>query len=289
MKKHSLSLYFLLSLSCFIIAALVQYRSSWLRISDKKVKQDFQQTIWNKEKKLQSIVNDLSQKAENKNYHQLLNENIDYYHNLLSTEGFALLIYENDSLQFWSDNSIPVENYLKQICLDQPVEKLNNGWFRILKKTSGHKTTLGLMLIKKEYPIHNHFLEDEFQKDFSMAAESQLIYTNNKDPNKILSSDGSYLFTLKLFPNTENNFRLGILILLNLIGILFLALVIKMLVDSTSKRFGDTSSFIVLSVVYSFCVRRLSIFHFLLLFINSNYLHRPFMPIPSISHHSVIY
>ena len=60
----------------------MQYRSSWLRISDKKVKQDFQQTIWNKEKKLQSIVNDLSQKAENKNYHQLLNENIDYYHNL---------------------------------------------------------------------------------------------------------------------------------------------------------------------------------------------------------------
>ncbi len=248
MKKQSFTPYFIVAFAFFLVAGILQYQSSWLNVSSSKVKEEFQQTIWLKEKKLQNIVNELSQKAENNNYLQLLNANIDYYHNLLSKEGFALLIYENDSLQFWSDNSIPVENYLKQICLDQPVEKLNNGWFRILKKTNGDKTTLGLMLIKKEYPIHNRFLEDEFQKDFSVNAESQLLYGSNKDENKISSSDGSYLFSLKVFKNDENNIRLGLLILLNLLGIIFLSIALNKLIERISHHFGNTAAFLFLLI-----------------------------------------
>lgn len=227
-------------------AVFIQHQYNWLKQSDEKIKEKFQQSIWEKEKKLQGIVTDLAQKAERKNYLQLLNENLDYYHNLLSSEGFALLIYEKDSLQFWSDNSIPVENYLKQICLDQPVEKLNNGWFRILKKTTGSKTTLGLMLIKKEYPIHNRFLVDAFQSDFSLAPESQLVNGSVQDANKIISPDGTYLFTLKLQSNASNAFRLSVLILLNLIGALFLFLFLKQFLQGIASKYGNNPAFYLL-------------------------------------------
>ena len=259
LKKQTLFLYFSIALLCFLAAVFIQHQNNWLQQSDEKIKEKFQLSIWEKEKKLQSIVDDLAQKAERKNYLQLLNENLDYYHNLLNTEGFALLIYEKDSLQFWSDNSIPVENYLKQICLDQPVEKLNNGWFRILKKTSGSKTTLGLMLIKKEYPIHNRFLVDEFQSDFSLAPESQLLSGSAADASKIVSADGTYLFTLKLQANTNNTFRLSILILLNLIGIVFLFLFLKNLIQLIASKLGPNKAFFFLLLILA-AIRALGIY-----------------------------
>ncbi len=252
MKNRSPAFHFLIAFCCFFIAAFVQYKSSWLRNSDEKIIESFQQTLWAKEKKLQAIVSDLSARSEKKNYLQLLNEHIDYYHNLLEEEGFALLIYEDDSLQFWSDNSIPVENFLKQICLDQPVEKLNNGWFQIIKKTNEHKTTLGLMLIKKEYPIHNSFLVDEFQKDFSLAPQIQLQNGSMQDPNRIISASGEYLFTLKLLPDSANNFRLGILILLNLIGIIFLTLCLNQAFTIVARKFGKNISFVLITLTLIF-------------------------------------
>ncbi len=248
MQKNAVPNYLLVILAvCFFgFAALLQSNVLWLRNSDKKIVAEFQQTLQEKEKKLHAFVDDLSEKAAHKNYQQLLNEHIDYYYNLLSTEGFALLIYEDDSLQFWSDNSIPVENYLKQICLDQPVEKLNNGWFRIIKQSKAGKTTLGLMLLKKEYPIHNRFLVDEFQPDFSVDPETQIVYGSAKDANRVLSADGTYLFTLKVQKDAEQPLRTSILLLLNFIGIFFLFLLIKQLVNSIDLKWGGNWAFVFL-------------------------------------------
>ncbi len=250
MKKQFFVAYLLLSLVFFAFAALMEHNSTWLRNSDAEERTEFQQMIWQKEKKLQAIVNELSIKAEEKNYLQLLNENIDYYHQLLANDGFALLIYENDSLQFWSDNSIPVENYLKKICLDQPVEKLNNGWFRILKKSNSHKTTVGLMLIKKEYPIHNRFLVDAFQDDFTLTPESQLLSGNKSDDAKILSADGTYLFTLKVQQHSENKFRLAVLIFINLLGIAFLAIFLRKWSKLIAHKMGGNLAFFLLLFLF---------------------------------------
>jgi two-component system nitrogen regulation sensor histidine kinase NtrY len=261
LKKKFPFFYLLLAVLFFAFSTFLEHKSSWMRNSELQERENFQKKIWQKERRLLDIVNDLSQKAENNNYLQLLNENIDYYHNLLKTEGFALLIYENDSLQFWSDNSIPVENYFKQICLDQPVEKLNNGWFRILKKTKGYKTTLGLMLIKKEYPIHNQYLEDEFQSDFALAPESQLLYGAPQDKAAILSSDGSYLFTLNVKQNSEGGMRLAWIITINMLGVLFLGLFLSFITKSTSQHLNGNWAFLIL--IFVFLILRLIGVYFL--------------------------
>ena len=228
------------------MAVLIEKRVSLFQPSEETEIQKFQEQIIFKEKKLQAIVDTLSSKANQRNYKQKLTADINYFHNLLESDGFALLIYENDSLQFWSDNSIPVENFLKQICLDQQVEKLNNGWFRILKKTSHNKITIGLMLIKNEYPFHNQFLEDKFQKDFSVPAQSKIIIGIASDKNKIVATDGTYLFSLQMDAQTENSLRFLVLILLNLLGFVLLFFGIREWFKKWLKRFGDNISYLLL-------------------------------------------
>ena len=41
------------------------------------------------------------------------------YANTFTKKGIAYFIYENDSLQFWTDNHPAVENYMLNICLEK--------------------------------------------------------------------------------------------------------------------------------------------------------------------------
>ena len=115
-RKIPFYTFLLLSIICFTVAVLIEKRVSLFQPSEETEIQKFQEQIIFKEKRLQAIVDALSSKANQRNYKQKLTADINYFHNLLESDGFALLIYENDSLQFWSDNSIPVENFLKHSC-----------------------------------------------------------------------------------------------------------------------------------------------------------------------------
>lgn len=216
---------------------------------------DFEAVLHAKEKRLNAEMLALAARAETTDYRQLFVQKPAYYNNLMQHEGIALLIYENDTLKFWSDNSIAVENWVKEVCLDSRMAKLRNGWFEVLHphtNSTTTKTVVGLVLIKNEYPYQNKYLVNEFQKDFSVPAETRLITNNPGASNGIRNINNEYLFSLEF--NSANNsvsFWSYIAAVLNILGFVLLVLFLKDRFGALQSRTGKNSAVLlfVLSLV----------------------------------------
>lgn len=192
---------------------------------------DFETTLHQKEKRLNDEMLLLAKVAETQNYEALFSNYNAAYKNLLNEEGLALLIYENDTLKFWSDNSIAVENWIREVCLDTRIVKLKNGWFEVMRPHTNANTTktiVGLVLIKNEYPYQNNYLNNEFQKDFTLPAETKLYTDPVKDAIDVRNMNDNYLFSLMLNPaNNKVSGSTYLSILLSFMGIIMLLIFLQ--------------------------------------------------------------
>lgn len=205
---------------------------------------DFEKQLYKKELRLNDEMSALAKHAETQNYNQLFTQKPAYYSTLLENEGLALLIYENDTLKFWSDNSIAVENWRKEVCLDTKMVKLHNGWFQVMKPETNAttaKTVIGLILIKNEYPYQNKYLVNEFQKDFAVPPDTKLIANPFNSANEIKNINHEYLFSLA-FNSVNNSIALPsyFALIFNLFGFLLIVLFIKKIfISQTPLTFGN--------------------------------------------------
>lgn len=215
---------------------------------------DFEKVVHKKELQLQNEMLDLAKRAETQNYSTLFSKKPDYYNSLLEKKGLAVLIYENDTLKFWSDNSIAVENWIKEVCLDTKMVKLRNGWFEVMHphtNSTTAKTVVGLLLIKNEFPYQNKYLVNEFQKDFAVPAETKLITDDlpaeegTEANNAIKNLEGDYLFSLK-FDNSINSISTlsYVSAILNLAAFLFFILFLRIICFSLEKSIGKNPAII---------------------------------------------
>ncbi|MDF2437871.1 MAG: hypothetical protein K0Q95_2247 [Bacteroidota bacterium] len=188
----------------------------------------------------------LAKRAEVLPYQQLFAQKPAYYNDLMQNDGLALLIYENDTLKFWSDNSIAVENWVKEICLDSRMAKLRNGWFEVRNPHTNSTTTrtiVGLVKIKNEYPYQNKYLVNEFQKDFSLSAETTLITDDPDAGNGIKNIENEYLFSLRFDPaNSSVSFWSYVSLILNLTGFCLLIVFIRRMLFLFQQKTGKNAA-----------------------------------------------
>ena len=217
--------------------------------------ESFQGVLHNKEQRLAKEITLLADRALKESYEELFLNAPDYYEDLYQEEGLVMLIYENDSLKYWSNNSIAVENWRNNVCLDVGLNKLNNGIFDVFHKSlmdSGGKSIVGLVLIKNAFPHQNKFLRNDYFKDFAFANDA-IIHTE-KVPNPqhhIYSINNNYLFSLQFKDEPKSSkikrLAVGALSFLGVIA-LFLAVAFQFK-DNLSK----TNSFVG-AVFFLLCV-----------------------------------
>jgi len=194
----------LASIACFLLAYFLHKP---LSTSSEGILSSVENTLHQKEKRLEEEIDKLSKISNVLSYSQILERYGSHYYSLMNEEGLALLIYENDTLKFWSDNSIAVENWMKEVCLDTKMVKLRNGWFEVVKpkiNISPTKNIVGLILLKYEYPYQNKYLVNEFHSDFSIPSHTKLVVDQNNLLYPIKSSDNEFLFSLD-FSNADDS------------------------------------------------------------------------------------
>lgn len=226
--------------------------------------ESFEHTLHAKETRLDSEMRSLAERAKTESYPELFVNRPDYYNRLLEQEGIALLIYENDTLKFWSDNSIAVENWVKEVCLDTRVVKLHNGLFEVRRPTSNSstsRTVVGLVLIKNEYPYQNKYLANEFQRDFALPAETRLITDDPNAANTVKDLEGDYLFSLE-FNEANNSISMGsyVAVLLNVLGLLLVLIFLHRSLFRLRERIGSNA--LVLGIILSVVTLRFLSIHF---------------------------
>ena len=159
---------------------------------------------------------------------------------LQETENSIVLVYDNDSLVFWSTNSASIEEYMRQVCLDNPLAKLRNGYYQVISNPGNQKSNrkiFGLILVKYNYPYQNKYLENNFSADLKFPKETQLIESPSKNDLRLYDKEGNVIFGIKIqsTSSTENS---SFMILSSVFYFLFLGtilILINMLLVSVFK------------------------------------------------------
>ena len=202
-----------------------------------------------KEVAIEKLLLNFAKEIEVSNYDELFKKQLISYKSLYNTDGFVLLVYENDSLKFWSDNHIPVENFLLKICLDSKIVKLNNGLFEVRRKELNNKVIIGLILIKNDYSFNNEYLKDEYATGFNLPANTNISETKSNSLNDVFSKEKHYLFTLNKVEHEAHLWMEYVQIICFLICLIFLVLLIEQSCFRLFHQYGFYSYYLCFGVL----------------------------------------
>ncbi len=117
------------------------------------------------------------------------------FSNNLNKDDFTVLIYKNDSLIFWSDNSFPAY-YQYQEYNNRNIIHAQNGWYRAKYADVALYKIIALYRIKNNYFYENKYLKSNFTVGLNIPS-SVVVSTSPISIGKdIKDSKGKYLFSL---------------------------------------------------------------------------------------------
>ena len=146
--------------------------------------------IFNKKEKYLDEILDQVIKDENADEEIFTQEEIAK----LNKKNIAVLLYYNDSLVFWSENSFKIPETGDKIV--QSVVFLQNGWYFKKSKHTENKTVIGLILLKNKFNYENQFLKNEFPNKYHLPSCYVISKNDSVDRGAIHALNGETQFYL---------------------------------------------------------------------------------------------
>lgn len=154
--------------------------------------------------------------------------------------GFLFLIYQNDSLIFWSNNSMP-----PKLPMMDGVTDSGNGWYRCISVEAAGRRLVGLYLIKRDYNYENKYLHNTFHSSFELPQSTQFS-SHPEDKNSIADAEGNFLFSLSFPPHTAlTSARANLLFVIYITAVLLLLVLLYELYRLMYRRTGRRHLFII--------------------------------------------
>lgn len=122
---------------------------------------------------------------------KFLSEN---YKNTFSKKGIEILVYENDSLKYWTDNVFTAPYIKDSENFTSDVVSSGNGFYLVKSRKVRNSIIVGLQLIRYKYRYSNDYLPTGFYKRFS-APDNTGINLRPGEYN-IKSAQGKFLFSV---------------------------------------------------------------------------------------------
>ncbi|OFX89925.1 MAG: hypothetical protein A2W99_08830 [Bacteroidetes bacterium GWF2_33_16] len=183
----------------------------------------FQQIINNRIEELDQYLNSASQKLDSLTASELMNSLPDFSGSDFENTGVILLGYKKDSLVFWTDNLIPVDNYSIDTGLFSKIVKLKDGWYIARNKVYKDVRIFGLVHVKNEYSYENKFIKNTFRPEYNILPNTKIVLDQNQGA-PIFNPEGEYLFSIvnysKKIINLPNAYISSLFYLLAIISLL---------------------------------------------------------------------
>ncbi len=227
MRKQLFFFRFLI-LAVILIATAIFIEKKSLQPTNELVDvEKFSHTLFEKEKKIDTLLNSMYGRIKpyaKKSNINLFEQLIDINFNSLKQDGFVLLIYLNDSLKFWSDNTIEVDQLFSKAELNNTVLNLNNAWFYVRSKHDKNLEIVGLVKLRNDFSYQNEYLENTFQKDFELPPSIEVSVIPLSYSYDIYNKEDTYLFSLVPTNTISKSEDWEYLAILYFLGIAFLFL-----------------------------------------------------------------
>ena len=218
--------------------------------------------IFNKKEKFLDETLDQVIKYENADSQMFSQEEIDK----LNKKNIAVLVYHDDSLVFWSDNSFKIPE--KSDKIEQSVVFLQNGWYFKKSKHTGNKSVIGLILLKSQFNYENQFLKNEFPNEYHLPSCYMISKNDSVGGGEIHALNGLIPFYLTkdkdLVCYGNAAYYISMVYLFALLAILLcLRKVQQNLISKKAKTWGLFLLFLLLIMGYLFFIKvKFSIFYF---------------------------
>lgn len=176
----------------FVVAVVPHLTSSTRNVPNRDYAQ-FQSVIQKKQhdiELLQERLVDLPDSADFGDFEAFREK----YIRQISNNAVSFLVFENQKILYWSDNSVPP--YYQLLKQDTKVIFSGNAWYLIDSEQKGDKEFFILSLIKTQYPFENENIKNEFQRDFSIDNSVEIYSEPCDNTHEIYDSDGNFLLAL---------------------------------------------------------------------------------------------
>jgi signal transduction histidine kinase len=188
----------------------------------------------------------------------------------LEEENSGIYIFKNDSLKFWSNNTLNIRQQQIKKNDEWQCTRLLDGWYLIKKTKIDKFTSIEYIKIKNEFRVQNNYLENNYLL-IPQFSDNISIF-NSKKKHQLEDQNKKILFNYNIVFNQDkkNNDFLSFIALI--LGIFFLLRVVQMSADMLihSKSIG----FILVSSLFIF-IRYYSIASDLPWFWKSHFLFKP--------------
>jgi signal transduction histidine kinase len=190
--KNKISVLLIISVISFLIAFSLKQFNNFDRNCLSTVS-SFEKTLLTKENKTEKVFAQI--RKDNKNGFYTQNLVPEYFNDLFNKKGLLFLVYENDSLKYWSHNAIPVFNYYDKNIFENNFVHLKNAWFEVKKQKINNQIITGLILIKTDYCYRNDYLINRFQNAFKISSKANI--STKKGLYNIHNKNKDFLFSLQ--------------------------------------------------------------------------------------------
>ncbi|HAN19544.1 MAG: hypothetical protein A2X13_15130 [Bacteroidetes bacterium GWC2_33_15] len=233
------------------LAFLFRRNSKTDQIGPDKI-QHFQQIINEKIKKADATILDVLHLLDSLRPDELMNQRDIVSPDLFEKEGIILLGYKNDSLFFWTDNLIPVDNFSIDTNMYSGTIQLSNGWYVVRYKEFNECSIFALILIKNEYSYENNIIKNEFRDEYNLLAHIK-ISNNPEEGIKIYNSEGDYVLSLiykekKIYNLTKAYLSASSWFFLLLLIFVFIKKKINAINSITTRNYSILGLFILLAL-----------------------------------------
>ena len=188
-----------------VLLALLLEKNSRIELNQDKEFARVEKIIHSKIDKVDKTLSKMKMNLDSNTLDSLMLDHSFLQKDLYKNEGIVYLGYKNDTLVFWTDNSVPVDNYKidKYLCRD--VAKLKSGWYIIRHYQHDNNDLFGLILIKNEYGFQNEFIKSEFFYEYDLDISAK-IKIDSENGYQIKDINGDYLFSFFLNSTLIDNY-----------------------------------------------------------------------------------
>lgn len=210
------------SVAVFFLAFILEKQLFRKELNYDQIAQDAEKNLRREETRINSFLTGVQSKIKNESGY---NRSVSNTLNSLTrdAEGFTYFVFFNDSLRYWSDNSVLINAGMLRESENMESVQLRNGWYEIFKRSAGDKMLVALFLLRHEFTIENQYLVNGFNEKLKLPSHTQISQVKNERIFPVKSASGKLLFSLSfnaIDSVTSEHASIGLLYLLSLFSFL---------------------------------------------------------------------
>lgn len=120
----------------------------------------------------------------------------------LNDSPYSYYVFDADTLVAWHRAVVPLA-HLTPGTFRARFMRFDNGWYYVAGLRSDTLSVFGLFRIKSLYAFENEYLDDALHPSFGLSGNLRVSSADSPTDARILTSDGSFLFSIRLSDTNE--------------------------------------------------------------------------------------